>query len=145
MLPKVYFCGSIRGGREDAAIYAELIASLSRHARVLTEHVGSDEAAGADRALDDRAIHDRDLAWLREASAVVAECTAPSLGVGYEIAVALAERKPVLVLYRPGPGRGLSAMIAGAPAVEVVEYAEAAAAAEAAVAWLQRVTAAART
>ena len=53
---------------------------------------------------------------------MVAEVTVPSLGVGYEIAVALAHGIPVLALFRPEEGRRLSAMIAGAPGVQVAEY-----------------------
>ena len=38
---RVYFAGSMRGGRADAALYAHLIARIGRTCRVLTEHVGS--------------------------------------------------------------------------------------------------------
>ena len=37
---KIYFCGSIRGGRGDAAWYAKLVAHLKTYGTVLTEHVG---------------------------------------------------------------------------------------------------------
>lgn len=37
----IYFCGSIRGGRQDAEIYARIIKMLGEHGQVLTEHVGS--------------------------------------------------------------------------------------------------------
>lgn len=37
---KIYFAGSIRGGRDDASIYARLIEELKTHGEVLTEHVG---------------------------------------------------------------------------------------------------------
>ena len=40
---KIYFCGSIQGGRQDAALYAQLIKKLQAYGEVLTEHVGSDE------------------------------------------------------------------------------------------------------
>ncbi len=37
---KVYFAGSIRGGRDDAALYAGIVAHMqSLGAQVLTEHV----------------------------------------------------------------------------------------------------------
>ena len=127
----IYFAASIRGGREEAAVYAELIALMAEHGRVLTEHVGAALPAAGESDLGDRAIHDRDLAWLKSADAVVAEVTIPSLGVGYEVARALALGKPVLCLHRPAAGRRLSAMIAGAPGVEVVAYSAAADAAAA--------------
>jgi len=62
-----------------------LVDALSNHGRVLTEHVG---APRAESALGATGVHDRDLEWLRQADALVAEVTTPSLGVGYEIALA---------------------------------------------------------
>ncbi len=70
---KIYFCGSIRGGRELASTYETLIKQLQVHGRVLTEHLGDDnEIQSRDRVLSDRAIHDRDLQWIRESDVVVA-------------------------------------------------------------------------
>ncbi len=37
---KIYFCGSIRAGRQDADLYARLIKQLQSYGKVLTEHVG---------------------------------------------------------------------------------------------------------
>jgi hypothetical protein len=37
---KIYFAGSIRGGREDAAFYHQIIALLIEYGEVLTEHIG---------------------------------------------------------------------------------------------------------
>ncbi|KAJ4923833.1 hypothetical protein JOQ06_028088 [Pogonophryne albipinna] len=36
---KVYFCGSIRGGRDDAAVYRRIVEKLKGYGTVLTEHV----------------------------------------------------------------------------------------------------------
>ncbi|KAM6183624.1 5-hydroxymethyl-dUMP N-hydrolase [Erethizon dorsatum] len=112
----LYFCGSIRGGRQDQALYARILSRLRRFGVVLTEHVAAaglseqgEEPPGADKL-----IHDRDLAWLQQADMVVAEVTQPSLGVGYELGRAVALNKPVLCLFRPESGRVLSAMIRGA-------------------------------
>ena len=52
----------------------------------------------------------------------MAEVTTPSLGVGYEIALAESWGKPILCLFRTESARKLSAMIAGAPGVRVEEY-----------------------
>ena len=119
---KIYFAGAIRGGREDVALYFEIIETLGEHGQVLTEHVGNPELTGVGEVNDDRTIHDRDLAWLKEAEYLVAEVTVPSLGVGYEIGKATEWGKPVLCLYRPQSGRALSAMIAGSAGVTVREY-----------------------
>jgi hypothetical protein len=39
----VYFCGSIRGGREDQALYSRIVSRLRRYGKVLTEHVADAE------------------------------------------------------------------------------------------------------
>lgn len=40
---KIYFAGSIRAGRDDAALYARLVEELKNHGTVLTEHVANDQ------------------------------------------------------------------------------------------------------
>lgn len=37
---KIYFAGSIRGGREDKEIYLQIVALLRKFGAVLSEHVG---------------------------------------------------------------------------------------------------------
>ncbi len=120
---KIYFAGSIRGGRDDWALYFEIIEYLREYGQVLTEHVGDSELSALGEAeADDVWLHDRDLTWLREADCLVAEVTTPSLGVGYEIGKATEWGKPVLCLFRPSESRTLSAMIAGSGWVTVREY-----------------------
>ncbi|KAM9001690.1 2'-deoxynucleoside 5'-phosphate N-hydrolase 1 isoform X2 [Antechinus flavipes] len=112
----LYFCGSIRGERQDRALYGRIVSRLRRFGVVLTEHVAAAElgARGEEAAGGDRLIHERDLAWLQQADVVVAEVTQPSLGVGYELGRAVAMNKRILCLFRPQSGRVLSAMIRGA-------------------------------
>jgi hypothetical protein len=119
---KIYFAGAIRGGREDSALYLEIIERLKEYGHVLTEHIGDSELSVIGETDGDEQIHDRDLSWLREATYLVAEVTTPSLGVGYEIGKATEWGKPVLCLYRSGDGRALSAMIAGSTGIKVREY-----------------------
>jgi hypothetical protein len=124
--PRIYFSASISGGRADAPLYAAIIKALARRGTVLTEHIGSpDLSDGGEQGADDAHIYARDIDWLREADAVVAEVSTPSLGVGYEIARAAQMGKPVVCLFRPEAGRRLSAMIRGNPAVRVLEYSRA--------------------
>ena len=42
---KIYFCGSITAGREDAALYGRLIEQLQTYGDVLTWHVGASDDA----------------------------------------------------------------------------------------------------
>ncbi len=106
---KVYFAGSIRAGRVDAGLYRRMIACIRRKAEVLTEHVGD---LSLEESASDRQIYARDTAWLREADLLIAECSCPSLGVGYELAYAEALGKPCHIFYDAGKAR-LSAMLNG--------------------------------
>ncbi len=120
---KIYFAGSIRGGRDDKELYSQIIGLLARHGEVLTEHVGDQTlSAMGEAGSSAEYIYDRDMRWLAEADAVVAEVTTPSLGVGYEVAKAENLNKRTLCLFRPAADRRLSAMIAGNRQAAVLEY-----------------------
>ncbi len=111
-MKKIYFAGSIRGGRDDAALYRRLIRHMANYGRVLTEHIGAENLEALEAHQTDRDIYLQDTGWLREADVVIAECTRPSLGVGYELAFAEAHGREVHILYRPAESR-LSAMLTG--------------------------------
>ncbi|MGM9735267.1 MAG: nucleoside 2-deoxyribosyltransferase [Candidatus Cryptobacteroides sp.] len=113
MKKKVYFAGSIRGGRQDAELYKRIIEYIQHNHTVLTEHVG-DLSKSKTEGLKDRdvAIYEQDTAWLRQADVVIAECTTPSLGVGYELAYAEAHGLPVHIFYNKSR-TNLSAMLTG--------------------------------
>jgi len=116
---KIYFSGSIRGGRQDVNIYSELILELKKYGTVLTEHIGHETI---DHELSDPEIYEQDMNWLREADIIVAEGSTPSLGVGYEIGRAVAMGKRVVCLYRTENQNPLSAMINGAPEIDCFTY-----------------------
>ena len=119
---KIYFAGSIRGGRQDAEFYTALISYIkSKNAIVLTEHIGDNNLLQNEKKLTDKEIYLRDIAWIKESDIVIAECTRPSLGVGYELAFAEKLNKPVNVLYR-NKECNLSAMIAGDEYFKVFSY-----------------------
>jgi hypothetical protein len=114
-MKKVYFAGSIRGGRVDAALYHRIIEYVQRTDTVLTEHVGSTKLNLVEQGRSkDALIYDRDTAWLRECDVVIAECTCPSLGVGYELAYAEKLGKPCHIFYDKSKTQ-LSAMLTGDP------------------------------
>jgi len=120
---KIYFAGSIRGGRTDQGVYQKLIEYLRKFGEVLTEHVGDaaiTEYEGEDAR--DEEIYEKDMAWLRMADALVAEVSTPSLGVGYEIGMAESFGKKILCLFNPDCGRKISAMLSGNPALKVGFY-----------------------
>ncbi|XP_052214881.1 2'-deoxynucleoside 5'-phosphate N-hydrolase 1-like [Dreissena polymorpha] len=111
---KIFFGGSMRGGRQDAEIYERLIEKLQTYGEVLTDHVGSKDVEKNETDATDKCIYDRVVRWLEESDVVVAEVTQTSIGVGYEIGRAVAMGKKILCLCRPSPDKRLSAMIAGA-------------------------------
>ncbi len=120
---KIYFCGSIRGGRDLAETYAKMIRMLGQYGQVLTEHLGSnEEIERKDRILSDKEIHDRDFQWILESDLLVAEVTIPSLGVGYEIGRAIEIGKPVLCLFKKGSDYTVSAMISGSDHLVMTYY-----------------------
>ena len=113
MNKKIYFAGSIRGGRVDAGLYQRIIAFIKQTDTVLTEHVGSLKLNLLEQGKDkDSLIYEQDTAWLRESDLVIAECTCPSLGVGYELAYAERFGKPVHIFYDKTKTQ-LSAMLTG--------------------------------
>ena len=120
---KIYFSGSIRGGEPDRGWFQRLIRRLSGHGKVLTEN-SFGYSVEEEASFDDAWIYERDMDWLREADALVAEISAPSLGVGYEIAKAEQWGKPMLLLYRREPGRRPSAMLNGNENLELVVFTE---------------------
>ncbi len=107
---KVYFAGSIRGGRVDAALYERLIKYIQKTDVVLTEHVGNLNLSEEGQTVTD--IYNQDTTWLRESDVLIAECTCPSLGVGYELAYAERFQKPCHIFYNKNR-TNLSAMLAG--------------------------------
>jgi nucleoside 2-deoxyribosyltransferase len=120
---KIYFAGSIRGGRDDKALYEEIIALLKKYGDVLTEHVGDKTlSVMGEYESKSKFIHDRDIEWLKEADIIIAEVTTASLGVGYEIAYAGNLGKEIHCLYRESEEKSLSAMIDGSSYCKVHKY-----------------------
>jgi hypothetical protein len=113
MTMKVYCAGPIRGDRSYAPYFQKIVQLIQKMGHIplteLTLQPGEDFTAST----DDKGIYQRDRGWLDQAQALVAEVSAPSLGVGYEISYALNMRKiPVLCLRHRSSG-ALSAMISG--------------------------------
>lgn len=129
-LHKIYFAGSISGGRDYQDIYADMIIHLKKYGDVLTEHIGSKNLSSNGEDDSDYAIHGRDMEWLNSSDVVVADVTKPSLGVGYEIGrvtemnarATEKEFKHLLCLYKRNDSIRISAMIKGNPEIKIEEY-----------------------
>lgn len=121
MNKKVYFAGSIRGGRSDASLYHEIIEHINKTDIVLTEHVGNVNYQAVERDKKDFDIYNQDTGWLRECDIVIAECTTPSLGVGYELAYAEKYNKECHIFYQKSRCE-LSAMLTGDSYFHIYRY-----------------------
>jgi len=122
---KIYFSGAISGGRDHAAIYQRMVARMQAQGHeVLSAHVADPAVLEHEKDVLPRIVFDRDVAWIDECDAVVAEVSTPSTGVGYEYGYALQIGKPVLCVYRAG--MRMSKMITGNPApnLAVATYAD---------------------
>jgi 2'-deoxynucleoside 5'-phosphate N-hydrolase len=112
---KIYFSGSISGGRAHEAIYQHVVARLQAQGHlVLSAHVADPIALEREKDLPPREVFERDVNWVKECEAMIAEVSTPSLGVGYEYGLAVQLGKPVLGVYQAG--LRLSKMISGNPA-----------------------------
>jgi len=122
MNKKIYFAGSIRGGRVDADLYRRIIQFVQQTDTVLTEHVGSSNLILHEQGRErDARIYDQDTAWLRQSNLLIAECTCPSLGVGYELAYAEHRGIPCHIFYDKTKAQ-LSAMLTGNPYFHIHPY-----------------------
>lgn len=126
-MTKIYFAGSIRGGRQDAELYNKIITLLKQNNIVLTEHVGNPNLSNLETdttmadAQRDAAIYTRDTEWLKQSDLVIAECTTTSHGVGYELAYAEKLNIPCHIFYNKTRCR-LSAMLTGNPYFHIHPY-----------------------
>jgi nucleoside 2-deoxyribosyltransferase len=110
----VYFACSITGGRAFESAYQEFARFLLENGHeVPTAHLAESNVIALEKVIDPREVYDRDVCWIRACDALIAEVSAPSHGVGYEIGFALEHGKPVLCLAQNGIT--VSKMITGNP------------------------------
>jgi hypothetical protein len=108
----IYFSCSITGGRSDQAVYQRIVEFLADHGHeVPTAHLSREDVLEDERVVLPVDVYERDVRWVNECDALIAEVSTPSHGVGYEIALALLQGKPVLCCYRQG--KTVSKMILG--------------------------------
>lgn len=100
---KIYFSGAISGGRSRQPLYQKIVSYLKAlDAGVLTEHVAHAQVLRCESNLSAPEIFKRDMRLIALCDGLIAEVSTPSLGVGYEIATALQQGKPVLCLCEEG-------------------------------------------
>lgn len=107
---------------DEIAVVRRILAALEGQGHeVPSRHVADAAAAMAqDAQLSDAQLATRDLAWLAQCDALVAELTTPSHGVGIEVMAASAAGVPVLGLVRHGVN--VSRLLRGLPRVRITTY-----------------------
>jgi len=128
----IYFSCSLTGGRSDQPVYEAIVDYLlATGHEVPTAHLAHPDVMAVEAVEDAAAVYLRDVKWVRECEALIAEVSTPSHGVGYEVALALTLGKPVLCCYRNGAR--VSKMITGntEPNMTLGRYEEVAEAVEA--------------
>ncbi len=108
---KIYFSGSITGGREKVNDYARISNELEKYGTILDKHVVNPNYSMKNEILSPQEIYKRDINWIDECDIVFAEVTLPSLGVGYELAYAESRNKKVVYMYEKE--KNISKMILG--------------------------------
>ncbi|MBE6038082.1 MAG: nucleoside 2-deoxyribosyltransferase [Anaerofustis stercorihominis] len=122
-MKKIYFCASVTGGRDNANIYYDAVNILKEHFIILTEHLANKNLTSmGENDLTRKEIYERDIDYLNNCDFVIAECSTPSLGVGYELCYAEKIGKPSFVLFKNAPNKRLSAMIEGNEYYKVIYY-----------------------
>lgn len=110
----IYFACSITGGREFEPVYQVITRALLEDSHyVPTAHLAEPGVTSLEAVIDPFEVYTRDVTWIRDSDALIAEVSAPSHGVGYEIGYALGMGKPVLALFQDGCR--VSKMISGNP------------------------------
>lgn len=68
--------------------------------QVPTAHLARADVMEKETTVDSSEVYHRDVNWVLGCDALIAEVSTPSHGVGYEIALALERKKPVLCCYQ---------------------------------------------
>ena len=126
---QIYLACTVRGDRGAIAGLRSLVASLEDAGHtVLTKHLLNDDVEGAESALTERAVYERDIAWLEGCDLLVADASGSSFGVGFEVGYVLgrADRtdQRVVLVYRAGRRDQISRLIVGNahPRCRVLSY-----------------------
>jgi nucleoside 2-deoxyribosyltransferase len=126
---QIYVACTVRGDRGAIVGLRSLVSALeSAGHTILTRHLLEDDVDGAESALTERAIYERDIRWLDACDVLVADASGSSFGVGFEVGYVLgrSERtdQRVVLLYQRERRDRISRLVAGNahPHCRVVPY-----------------------
>lgn len=119
---KIYFSGSIYGGRQKLDTYKNLIKNLKKFGEVLNPEVADDNVIINEQNQSDNKIFENLKAKLEECDLVFAEFTVPSLGVGYEIGYADSHNKKIVGIYDKTVMPKITTMFRGNKKLNIIPY-----------------------
>ena len=114
----IYLACTVRGDRGAVAGLRSLVAALETAGHtILTKHLLDDNVNTAESALTERAVYERDIAWLEACDVLIADASGSSFGVGFEVGYVLGRSdrtdQRVVLLYRADRRDQISRLIVG--------------------------------
>lgn len=119
---KIYFSGSIYGGRQKLETYKKLINELRKYGEVLDAEVADDNVLIDEEKQSDYDIFENLEQEINQADLIFAEFTVPSLGVGYEIGYADKSNKKIIGIYDETVTPKISTMLRGNKRLKIIPY-----------------------
>jgi nucleoside 2-deoxyribosyltransferase len=115
---QVYLACTVRGDRGGVTAGRQLADGLkARGHTILTEHLLQDDVESAEAGLSEARVFTRDLEWLDACDVLVAEASASSFGVGFEVGYVLARAadtgQRVFLVYDANRADRISRLILG--------------------------------
>lgn len=98
----VYFTASIKGKKQYLESYQRIVQEVQNLGHtIIADHIleTSEQHVTLESSEQRQTFHKKLDQWIQSADCVIAETSFPSISVGFEIALALQKRKPVMILY----------------------------------------------
>ena len=119
---KIYFSGSIYGGRQKLDTYKKLVKELQKYGEVLDPEVADENVLNREANIKDSDVFENLEKELNEADLIFAEVTVPSLGVGYEIGSADCHNKKIIAIYDSTVIPKVTTMLRGNKRLKIIPY-----------------------
>lgn len=119
---KIYFSGSIYGGRQKLQTYKILVEELQKYGEVLDPEVADSQVIEKENDVTDERIFKKLEQKLNQADIIFAELTVPSLGVGYELGYADSHNKKIIGIYDKTAVQKITTMVRGNKRIKVIPY-----------------------
>jgi nucleoside 2-deoxyribosyltransferase len=119
---KIYFSGSIYGGRQKLETYKKLIEELQKYGEVLNPEVADDSILEDEQKVSDYETFENLKKEMNQADVIFGEFTIPSLGVGYEIGYADSHNKKIIGIYDKTVTSKITTMFRGNKNLKIIPY-----------------------